>query len=345
MAKLERMKRRVVHQAVRENVATIQGRPQSRRPHAATRFILVGARAAFLVGIPLALFFGSFLLAERLDGRDGDAAAAIVPSVSGAAAAPTRLAVQKASQRRVWYAPRPIGHDVLPLAVRRVILDPGHGGQHQGTADENAVLLEKDITLDIARRLRQRLEAAAFEVVMTRDGDDTLDLDERGDRANAERGDLFVSIHVNWFELPEVRGVETYYLGPTDDPQVRRLAARENQDSGMPMGEFRDALERVWAGVRSEESRHLARAVQRELLKSARTINPEARDRGVKSAPFAVLIRTEMPAILAEVSCLSNSEEASLLAESSYRDYLADALFRGIETYARELNPNEWRGS
>ena len=132
---------------------------------------------------------------------------------------------------------------------------------------------------------------------------------------------------------------------PTDDEDLQRLAARENLDSSISLGDFRQALERVYADVRREESRQLASALQSQLLKSLQTINPWVEDRGVKLAPFGVLISTEMPAALAEVGCLSNDEEAQLLESASYRQYVAEAIFEGIRSYALGLNPNLTLGS
>ncbi|MFQ5349863.1 MAG: N-acetylmuramoyl-L-alanine amidase, partial [Thermoanaerobaculia bacterium] len=202
-------------------------------------------------------------------------------------------------------------------------------------------LVEKEVTLDIAERLRGLLEAASYEVVMTREEDVGVSLEQRAEHANRESGDIFVSIHVNWFENRRARGVETYYLGPTDDPYLSELAAMENRESGLPLGDFRDMLERVYADVRQEESRRLASAVQRSLHRSLSSINPAIKDRGVKTAPFGVLVRTEMPAILAEVSCLSNEAEARRLVQPAYREYIAEAIFDGLRRYARGLNASD----
>jgi N-acetylmuramoyl-L-alanine amidase len=264
-------------------------------------------------------------IALSLDGR-----AIPAPEASGAvvlASAPS------------FAPPEPFARGVLPLAVRRVVLDPGHGGESRGTASRDG-LLEKELTLDIARRLQELLLAASFEVAMTRSEDTSLSLAQRGDVANRAEGDIFVSIHLNWLEDTDARGVETFYLGPTDDPYLERLTASENADGSLRLADLRSALERVYAGVRREESRALAEAVQRSLLVSLRTLDPDVRNRGVKTAPFGVLIRTQMPAILAEVGALSSEVDSELFRDPSYRQYLAEALFQGIQVYSRSLRDN-----
>ena len=236
--------------------------------------------------------------------------------------------------------PRPLDRVVFPLSVRKVVIDPGHGGAQHGAVSESG-MEEKEISLDIALRLRRLLEGASFEVLMTRETDEAVGLDKRADFANASSADLFVSIHLNWIPRQELRALETYVLGPTDDPAVTKLAARENRDSVYSLSEYRLLLERIYMDTRQDESRRLAKAIQAELYGSVRRINPLVEDRGVKTAPFVVLVRTEMPAILVEVSCLSNQEEVKLLTNDDYRENIAQALFRGIHSYADNLRGSE----
>jgi N-acetylmuramoyl-L-alanine amidase len=226
---------------------------------------------------------------------------------------------------------------VFPLSVKRIVLDPGHGGVDAGAVTPFGVV-EKDVTLDIGQRLRRLLERAAFEVVMTRGVDETVPLTQRVALANAASADLFVSIHVNSFATPQVRGAEVYYLGPTSDPQALQLAAVENRHSGYSLGDYRRLLERVYLDVRRAESYQLAQAIQQELTKLLRRVDMALGARNVKMAPFLVLVTTKMPAILAEVAYLSNEEEARLLATPEYRQRLAQALFQGIRTYTDTLN-------
>jgi len=222
---------------------------------------------------------------------------------------------------------------VLPLLVRRIVLDPGHGGAQVGAISDSGVT-EKEITLDIARRLRQLLQDAEFEVLMTRETDATLSLERRASFANSNHADLFVSIHVNWIPYRQVRPLETYFVGPTDDPATLRLASAENHDSGYSLAASRRLLAKIFSDARREESQALAQRLNAELYRSLREVNPALENRGVKTAPFAVLVGTEMPAILVEVSCLSNEADVDLLTTADYRDRIAEALLRGIKSYA-----------
>lgn len=225
---------------------------------------------------------------------------------------------------------------VIPLSVRRVVVDPGHGGRDGGTSLAFG-LLEKDLTLDIGLRLTRKLEEEGFIAVLTRSEDVEVPLADRATRANAEKADLFVSIHVNWLPDRSARGFETYFLGPSDDPFVNRLAASENRSSSFTLADTRHLLDVIYANVRRGESRRLAEAIQDSLFDVLRGENSEIVSRGVMSAPFAVLVDTEMPAVLAEVACLSNEREARLLAIPSYRQRIGEALARGILEYVHSL--------
>ena len=154
-----------------------------------------------------------------------------------------------------------------------------------------------------------------------------------------------ISIHINWLSTRQVRGIETYYLGPTEDPHLIALARKENQESGYALAEMRSILERLFTDFLQQQSHELADRIQRSLFTSLKRVNPELKNRGVKTAPFVVLVSTEMPAILAEVACLSNAEEVELLSRPLYRDHIADALARGIRGYADDLHQTEEKGS
>ena len=189
------------------------------------------------------------------------------------------------------------------------------------------------------------LKRADYEVVLTRSSDHAIPLVERVRIANEAAADLFLSVHVNWIEQGDEQGVETYFLGATDDPHLTRLAASENLESGFSMAELPQVLEGVYRQARQLESRRFAEAVQGELLFQLRNITPNLVDRGIKAAPFVVLIGTEMPAVLAEVSSLSSEDEVRLLTEPAYRQYIALALFDGIHSYAaREIDSERSTG-
>ena len=321
MSNVSRLKRQMLRDLVRENVDLIEGQPH-RRERRRARLRVTGRILAFLL-VPAALL-GS---------------ARLIPSFERPAAAPAPVparprAVAAAGTARFADPPEPVAAAVFPLAVRKVAIDAGHGGKSVGTLTTPGGLVEKDITLDVAARLRTLLEADHFQVVMTRDRDEAVPLERRGELANQGKADIFVSIHVNWIENRKARGVETYFLGPTEDPFLTRLAAEENRESGYSLADMRKLLDRIYADVRQEKSRKLAETVQASLFSSLRRVNPQLDDRGVKAAPFIVLLATEMPAILAEVSCLSNHGEAQLLAKPLYRQYIAEALAAGVRSYA-----------
>lgn len=349
-----RIKRRLLRELVDENVQLRTGdRPRPARQ--GRRTLGRTLRLAALIAAPAALLASSLVLSGAVspDGprrlvRASTAAAAApvaeprpVPAVERPAA-PGGAETRAAEGRPVPAAlpanlpAQPIDASVFPLAVHRIVLDPGHGGENTGTSTPGG-LEEKDLTLDIARRVKANLERYAFDVLMTRDDDESVTLRQRADFANQERADIFVSIHVNWLEGSRESGIETYYLGPTDDPFVTRLAADENVESGHSLAELREILDRIYAGVRQDKSLGLARAIHTSLYGSLRRVNPELRNRGVKTAPFIVLVDTEMPAVLAEVAALSSAAEASMLAKPLYREYIADSLAAGIASYAESV--------
>ena len=313
-----RLKRRLLAGAVDDNLRAIRNEPAGklhRRPPVSWSFV-AAAVALAIAGAALWLTLAGPL--DELTGKPPVVhASGPRPAGAGAAGEPVRLS-----------------GEVFPVAVRRIVVDPGHGGGDHGTRTPNG-LTEKELTLDIARRLGAKLREAGFEVETTREGDRRVSLRDRARIANERGADLFVSIHVNWFEDGRAnRGIETYFLGPSDDPFVVRLARAENQESGYALADVRKLLESIYADLRQEQSRSLAREVQRHLVRSLREVAPEVADRGVKSAPFLVLVTTQMPAILAEVASLSNDDEARLLALESHRERIAVALFQGIRSYS-----------
>ncbi len=338
---LGRVKSRIIRELVKENIDTIQGRTPRVPPHPLLR---ISSRALLWVSVSLTLVAASYSLSTITEARREMASPTLSSPVAVKAQPPSLGETASANPESSLPAPQPIDRAVLPLGVQKIVLDPGHGGADSGTIAPGGIV-EKEITLDIGHRLRRLLEKAAFDVAMTRKTDKAVSLKDRVGFANAVRGDLFVSIHINWIKTRKTRGVETYYLGPTDDPYLTQLTAMENKESGYSLTDYRGLLEAIYMDVRNNESRRLASAVQTSLFRSLRTINPKVKNRGVKKAPFIVLVGTRMPAILAEVSCLSNKREARLLARPDYRQRIAEALFGAIHSYADSLTRTHQKGA
>ena len=335
MSQTSSLKRRMLRQAVADNLSVNRGEPKPWRP--AVRIVSDKKRSpwrfALLALVPLVLITSLRLLSQK-------------PAVMTAPSPEPGLApavLEDHTSNLRFAAPKAIDSDVFPLEVRRIVVDPGHGGDDFGTTDHD--LVEKDLTLDIGKRLSALLRDGGYEVHMTREDDRKLVLRDRADFANRLHSDLFVSIHINWIGYNQVRGIETYFLGAAEDPELKELARRENHASGYSLADMKMLLEGIYTGVRRDASRQFASRVQRSLYTSLRRVNPNLKDRGVKTAPFVVLVSTEMPAILAEVSCLSNREDAKLLSRPLYRDHIAEALYRGIRGYADDVNQTEEKGS
>ncbi len=337
MSQKSSLKRQMLRQAVAENISVRKGEPLPRRPAAPIPSKQPPRwRLAWLALLPVMVLVTLLLLP-----RTPTAQAGLAPGPAADALAGVGPAAPPVDLR--YDAPKAIDSDVFPLEVRRIVVDPGHGGDDFGTTDHQ--MIEKELTLDIGKRLAELLREAGYEVFLTREDDRKLVLRERADFANQLRSDLFVSIHVNWMSHSQVRGIETYFLGTTEDPELKELARRENRESGYSLADMKMLLEGIYTGVRRDASRQFASRIQRSLYTSLRRVNPKLKNRGVKTAPFVVLVSTEMPAILAEVSCLSNREEARLLSRPLYRDHIAQALFRGIRGYADDVNQTEEKGS
>ena len=349
MSHSQDLKKQLLRQAVEDNVSTIEGRPLAREvAHSprdegdAATAPKRGGRAWWTAAAVLLLsaagIFSAIGPAQNTTSPLPTESLGEIPS-----SLPAPKPEPEADPDQTFAAPRPIEADVFPLEVKRLVIDPGHGGEDLGTVEGE--LNEKDLTLDIAMRLKKRLEEASYEVLMTRQTDRAISLRERAQFANAQRADAFISIHINWISVRRVRGIETYFLGPTEDPELAALARRENRQSGYSLADLKSLLEGIYADVRQDESRRLATRVQSSLFRSLRSVNPELQDRGVKTAPFVVLVATDMPAILAEVSCLSNQDEAELLSRPLYREHIAEALFRGVQGFVQDVNQIEEKGS
>jgi N-acetylmuramoyl-L-alanine amidase len=226
----------------------------------------------------------------------------------------------------------------LGLKIRRVVLDPGHGGHDHGSTGPGG-LAEKDLVLDVAKRLGALIEESmGSEVIYTRSNDRFIPLEERTAIANAKKADIFLSIHANSSPIKSVSGVETYYLSFTTSRAAMDLAARENALSERSISDLRDLLQKIAQRDKADESREFAAKVQASLIHLTGASSKASRDRGVKKAPFVVLIGASMPSVLAEIGFVSNSREEAQLKKAEYRQKLAEALFKGLEDYAQTLS-------
>ena len=227
---------------------------------------------------------------------------------------------------------------VLGLKVGRIVLDPGHGGHDTGTIGPEG-LREKDLVLDVAKRLGTLIEERlGSEVIYTRNDDVFVPLERRTEIANEAKADLFLSIHANSSTLRSAAGVETYYLNFTTSRAALEVAARENAGSQKTIYELQDLLEKIALKDKVEESREFATRVQSALFSVSAKGDPRAKDRGIKRAPFVVLIGASMPSVLSEIGFISNAHDESIMKRAEYRERLAEALYKGLAGYANTLS-------
>jgi N-acetylmuramoyl-L-alanine amidase len=225
----------------------------------------------------------------------------------------------------------------LGLKISRIVIDAGHGGHDTGTIGPGG-LCEKELVLDVAVRLKKLIETRmGSEVVMTRSDDTFIPLEERTAIANEKDADLFVSIHANASRDASARGIETYYLNFTSNPEALEVAARENATSQESVHGLQQLIEKIALTEKIQESKELAQQIQRSLYAQVAQSNGQERDRGLKKAPFIVLIGANMPSILSEISFLTNPRDETLLKRATYRQKIAEALYRGIDRYANNL--------
>ena len=224
----------------------------------------------------------------------------------------------------------------LGLGIARVVIDAGHGGHDPG-AQSNGVS-ESELTLDVAARLGRLLEKQpGVDVVLTRDSDVYIPLEERTAIANREGADLFLSIHANASRNPKARGVETYFLNFASNPAAEAVAARENASSARAMHSLPDIVRAIALNNKIDESRDFAETVQRSMVRRLSARNSQLRDLGVKQAPFVVLIGAAMPSVLAEISFVTNKQEGQLLKSAAYRQHIAEALLDAVLRYQQSL--------
>ena len=239
------------------------------------------------------------------------------------------------------------GSEVLPLSqqlglkVKRIVLDPGHGGRDPGAVGPKG-LREKDVVLSLAKRVKTALEARGYEVLMTRDSDIYVKLEDRAIFANNSRADLFVSIHTNASKNRAVRGIETYFLGVARDRQSSETAMLENAVSNEnTLSDLEQILHSLINQNNMWHSNELAEAVQDSMHGMVSGKYGTIRNLGVKQAPFYVLSKTGMPAVLVETSFISNSSAEKLLQRSDFRDTLSDSITRGIINYTEKVSRQE----
>jgi len=224
----------------------------------------------------------------------------------------------------------------LGLSVKRIVIDPGHGGRDPGCYKGS--LQEKFIVLDLAKRLAAKIEKKlGCEVLLTRTKDHFIPLDERTAFANVKKADLFISLHVNAHKQSKVFGVETYFLNMATDKRAVMVAARENATSEKNISDLQSILNDLMLNTKITESSKLAHKVQNGMMKGIKMKYRVNKNLGVKQAPFYVLIGAEMPAILVETGFITNSTERKRLLSNSYRDLLADGILAGVDLYIKSI--------
>jgi N-acetylmuramoyl-L-alanine amidase len=225
----------------------------------------------------------------------------------------------------------------LGLKLERVVLDPGHGGHDTGTIGPQG-LMEKDLVLDVAKRLGVLIaKRLGSEVVYTRSDDTFIPLEDRTRIANERKADLFLSIHANSSPSDRIAGSETFYLNFTTSEDALQVATRENATSQTSIHELQTLVQKITLNEKVQESRELASAVQNGLYTGIPR-NRSLKNRGIKKAPFVVLIGAQMPSVLAEIAFLSNPRDESMLKRPEYRQRIAEALFKGVSQYASALS-------
>lgn len=226
----------------------------------------------------------------------------------------------------------------LGLKLRRVVIDAGHGGHDTGTISKSG-LKEKDLVLDVALRLGEMIEERlGSEVVYTRSDDTFVPLEDRTAFANRQRADLFISVHANSSSARNAAGMETFYLNFTTSKDDLDVAARENASSEKSIHDLSDLVRRITLQDKVEESREFASRVQTAGFELTTKTHGRVRNRGVKKAPFVVLIGARMPSILVEIGFLTNTKEESLMKKADHRTKIAEALFKGVSRYADSLS-------
>jgi len=229
----------------------------------------------------------------------------------------------------------------LALGVSRIIIDPGHGGRDFGAPGYLKGVHEKDVVLQISRRLAEKIrKELKYEVYLTRNSDRFLTLEERTAIANTKNADLFISIHTNSHKNRRAYGIETYFLNLATDDEAIRVAAMENATSTKNISDLQTILSDLMQNAKINESSRLAGYIQSAVVRHLKSKRySRIKDKGVKQAPFYVLLGAQMPAVLIETSFISNPRECKRLTTPKYQDRLCEAIIKGIRTYIRETSP------
>ena len=227
----------------------------------------------------------------------------------------------------------------LGLKINRIVIDAGHGGHDTGTIGPHG-LMEKDLCLDVALKLGKEIEEKlpGAEVIYTRKDDTFIPLEQRTQIANDAKADLFISVHANSSHDQAARGIETYYLNFATSAESMEVASRENALAQESLHDLQDIIKKIARNEKVEESKELANDIQDSLTHRLQLVNQNERNRGVKKAPFVVLIGANMPSVLSEISFISNPNDEKLLRKTDQRQRVADGLYRGIASYLESLN-------
>ena len=267
---------------------------------------------------------------------------------------PTRLVIdllapgarQNLPAREVVAKPAPVEQKTLAKAknaeppasaggIRKIVLDPGHGGKDPGAIGIGGIA-EKDIVLNVAKKLARKLKAElGVQVILTRNDDRFVPLEDRTVMANNEDADLFISLHVNASPNADARGIETYYLDNTTDEAAVRLAARENGASRRNISDLQFILSDMTQNMKLEDSIALAHRLHGALVGGMAKVVDDVKDLGVKKALFHVLVGARMPSVLVEMFFITHRSEARVMSQESYQDALVESLYEGIQKFGQ----------
>ena len=227
---------------------------------------------------------------------------------------------------------------IFGLDVQTIVIDPGHGGMDPGAIGPMGTK-EKDVVLDIARRLRDRLLASGrYNVILTRDDDVFMTLAQRVEKVNAIHADLFISLHVNALPQKRANVIETFYYGPPTDEETLRIAEQENKGSGILSSDFENMIKKIGNTFKEQESATLASSIQHSLFTNVKKYDKDTADAGIKIAPFVVLLGVDAPSVLVEISCISKKQEELKLNLPAYREEITSFLTEGTTRYLARRN-------